>query len=274
MWGATIFNQTNHFYGLFSHKTYSPSIFNKSTNRKARFPHDVPLAPLYLSDDCVEKTDGMCTRGTLLLCSVMVFRNWRVIEPHVQTLNLIHLYASRQMCPSEFSALWGSDHRSFHAVPSWFAEEKKRQKEKVGHTDGISSSPPCQPLRMSLLRLLFHRGSDCSCSVLGTPPIRFCMLSATFHPPLTSDLWPLTPSPPSPLPEDGRPSLCSSGCHGSLFLCPIMHFLPPPPHTSPVCVMSTLECVCVHANSLCSGVWVCVSCDLIPACSLHRLFLT
>lgn len=172
------------------------------------------------------------------------------------------------MCPSEFSALWGSDLRSFHALPSWYAEEKKR-KEKVGHTDGISSSPPCQPLRMSLLRLLFHRGSDCSCSVLGTPPARFCMLSATFHSSLTFDLWPHHPLPLYL--RLGDPPCVPLDVMGPCFCVPFMHFLtpPPPPHTSPVC---TLECVCVHANGLCSGVWVCVSCDLIPACSLHRLF--
>ncbi len=206
-------------------------------------------------------------------CSFVVFSIGTGTEG---SLNLIHLYASWQMCPSEFSAFWGSELRSNHALPSWYSEEKK-SKEKVGHTDGISSSPPCQPyVPLKDVSSSFPsglRGSDCSCSVLGAPPLRLCMLSATFHPPSTFDLWPHHPLPRSlrlgdlpcvPLDVMG-PCFCVPSCISET-----------PPHLTCVCHEHTwvCVCVCVCTQTVCVVEYVCVSCDWIPACTLHRLSLT
>lgn len=191
--------------------------------------------------------------GSLLLYSFVGFSTGTGTEG---SLNLIHLYASWQMCPSDFSGFWGSELHSYHALPSWYSEEKKSN-EKVGHTDGISSSPPCQPYAPSWGCLFVFS--------IWSERVRLLMLSArcTAAPfvhvvcnlPSALDLWPITPFPAPWGWEASLVFLWISWVSVSVS----RHAFLKPLHTLPVCVMSTLECVCVclHANGLCSGVCVC-----------------
>lgn len=152
------------------------------------------------------------------------------------------------MCPSEFSALWGSELRSYHALPSRYSEEKKR-KAKVGHTDGISSSPPCQPYvpPWGCLFVFFHLvwegpTAHAQCSAHRQSVCACCLQPSIRSQPLTSD-------PYHPLPlclRLGSPPCVPLDVMGPCFYVSHHAFLNPP-----VCVMSTLECVCVCTQTVC-----------------------